>query len=283
MRLACLALLCSPTLAAAQELVFDLSPFDPGSAVGELIGVSTASVEVISARIDATLVVQDTGPWSMSVAFHLPSGFAGLSSTDLGWSGPGTFSTSFVTDAFDGPLAPPEGQPFFTWFLTWSGGVPFSLPGGGQGIGPLDGQFTTLRLVLELAPCPGGDPQAPWTALGGGVGAGGGPAPVLTGTGSLCPGEPLALSLTGGAPGAVSFLVAGASELSLPLFGATLVPAPDVIFPAVLLDGAGAANTPFLWPAGVPSGVSLWLQQWVVDVGGPVGLTASNGLRGTAP
>jgi len=39
----------------------------------------------------------------------------------------------------------------------------------------------------------------------------------------------------------------------------------------------------FPWPAGVPSGFSLFYQHWIPDPSGPRGFTASNGLRGTSP
>jgi hypothetical protein len=38
-----------------------------------------------------------------------------------------------------------------------------------------------------------------------------------------------------------------------------------------------------IWPAGVPSGFSLWVQHWVADLASPTGLAASNGVRGTTP
>jgi hypothetical protein len=38
-----------------------------------------------------------------------------------------------------------------------------------------------------------------------------------------------------------------------------------------------------VWPVGLPPGFSLYMQDWVVDPGGPAGLAASNALRAVTP
>jgi len=277
-----LALVPAVAEAAGEELVFDLSPFTPFGVAGEVWVVSSVVGQVIDARIDATLVVNETGPWSMGVSFDLPTGLDGFSSEVEGWSGPGTFTKSFHTSAFNGLLAPPPGTPLWSWFLHWTGGSPFTIPGGGDGYGPLDGVFTDLRLTLFLADCPFGNPSAPWSDLGGAIDGSAG-TPLLAGSGSLCPDESGQISLSGALPGAPAVLVAGAAELALPIFGGLLVPTPDVLFPPLTVDALGGATTDFVWPAGVPSGTELFLQQWIVDAGAAAGLAASNGLRATAP
>lgn len=280
--LAAVLLLAASAPSHAGEIYFDLSPFTPGGVTGEVLGVSSATGLIVGARIDATLVVEETGPWSMSVQFVLPIGAAGISSTDEGWSGAGTFTKSFHTNAFNGQLGSDLESALFFWFLGWSGGTPFTLPGGGEGIGPLDGYFSELRLTLFTADCPLADPLVSWTTLGGAIPGGGG-APSLAGLGSLCPGEPALVTLTNGAAGAPAVLVLGATELSLPLFGGLLVPAPDLLLPMGSLSPSGSAALPLTWPAGAPPGISLWFQGWVIDPSAPSGLAATNGLRGKAP
>ncbi|HVQ27333.1 MAG TPA: hypothetical protein VMV01_19235, partial [Planctomycetota bacterium] len=98
----CLALAALAGTAPAQsELVFDVSPFTPEGVGGELIGLSAASGHVVHARIDATFVSNQPAPWTMSVAFALPTGVAGVDSETQGWSGTGTFSASIPTEAFN--------------------------------------------------------------------------------------------------------------------------------------------------------------------------------------
>lgn len=281
--LAPLALAAAPSLAAAQQTVeFDLAGFSPFTVSGEVLLASTVEGEIIDAHIDATLAVQDTGPWTLSISFSLPTGGDGFSSDVEGWSGPGTFSTSFRTDAFNGPISVPRGAPFWSAFAFWNGGAPLELPGGGFGLQPLDGVFEELKLTLIFAPCPLGDPVAPWTDLGGAV-TGSAGAPALAGSGSLCSGESGELNLAGAAPRSSAVLVIGTSALSLPVLDGLLVPTPELILPAIGVDAAGAASAEFVWPAAQPSGTELWLQYWIVDPLAPAGLAASNGLRAAAP
>jgi len=266
----------------AGEIVFDLAPFAPGGVSGEVIGISNEKGLVIGGRIDATLVVNETSPWFLAVDFALSTGVDGLSSETYGWSGSGTFQVSFATDKFNGLLnASTKEAPFF-WFLGWNGGKIEDLPGGGQALVPIDAVFTELRLTLTTAPCPFGDPAAPWTVLGGGI-AGTAGIPSLAGTGSLCPNESGAIQWSGAAPAAPAVLVIGASELNLPILGGLLVPSPDVLVPPLLTNGAGALAIPFSWPPGLAPGQALWMQGWVLDAGAPAGLSATNGLRLAVP
>lgn len=124
-------------------------------------------------------------------------------------------------------------------------------------------------------------PGAAWTDLGGAL-DGTLPAPTLSGSGTLCPATTATLSLSGALPAASAFLVLGLTELDAPFKGGTLVPNPDVVI-AGLPTGAGGFDIPLPWPAAPTSGLVLAWQVWVVDAGGPVGFSASNGLRSTAP
>ncbi len=265
-------------LAAETQIVFDVSPFAPASVGGELLGVSSASGHIVHARIDATFESHDAGPWSIWANFALPTGLAGVDSQTEGWSGAGTFTASLQTDAFNGQLAPPEGQPFYAWALEWAGGTPVRLPGGGVMLQPVDGLFTQLVLVLTVCDCPAG----PWADLGHAL-AGTLGEPHLAGTGNLCPSAPGSLVLTGARPGGSAFLVLGLSSVWLPFRGGLLIPAPDFIFPAMPIDATGAAVLPFVFPVGVPVGLQLWLQDWIPDPAAPFGYATSNALLATVP
>lgn len=276
---ACIALAALAGPAAAQsELVFDLSPFTPEGVGGELIGLSAASGHVVHARIDATFVSNQPAPWTMSVAFALPTGVAGVDSETQGWAGVGTFSASIPTEAFNGPLGPPEGQALYIWFLQWTGGAPFELPGGGVGLGPVDGTFTQLTLTLMLCACPAGTWSDLGAALAGTLGK-----PQLTGTGNLCRGAPGALVLDSARPGGSAFLVVGFSSLWHPFHGGVLVPDVDVLIAGLPIDAAGHLALPFTFPIGVPAGLQIWFQDWIPDPAAVAGFAASNALLATVP
>jgi hypothetical protein len=77
--------------------------------------------------------------------------------------------------------------------------------------------------------------------------------------------------------------VLGGVALLLPFQGGVLVPELDVLVGPLATDPAGALALVGRWPAGVPSGFLVYMQAWVPDAAGPLGLTASNGLSATAP
>jgi hypothetical protein len=209
-------------------------------------------------------------------------GAIGFHSEVEGWVGTGTFTTVIESDALNGTLAIPDGAPFYSWFLSWAGGAPFALPGGGIGLGPMDGHFETLKLTLTLAPCPNGDPRLPWNDVGLAL-AGSTGEPVLSADGSLCSGEPATLRLDNALPGGTTSLLAGFSLLNAAFKGGVLVPYPDVLIHGLPVDGLGVNELVLLWPTGVPSGFTFWLQHWIADPAGPAGFAASNGVSGTTP
>ncbi|QDU68165.1 hypothetical protein [Engelhardtia mirabilis] len=120
-----------------------------------------------------------------------------------------------------------------------------------------------------------------FTDLGGAV-AGANGVPKLRGLSGLEAGDPVTVTLDHGLAGASGALLIGASQLSLPFAGGTLVPDPDLVVPLVV--GANQSHVySATWPAGIPSGVSIWLQEWFLDPGAVQGLSASNALQGTTP
>jgi hypothetical protein len=276
LRFLVLLALAAPAAAQTRDLVFDFSPFEPAGVGGEMIVFGTEPMNIVHARVEATLVSAETGPWSMWLNFALPTGIAGVDSAVEGWAGAGTFSADFTTDALNGYVAPGEGGSYL-WFVQWAGGAPFTPPGGGFGFGPMDGEFTLLRLTLTVVDAP----PAAWLDLGHAL-AGTSGAPQLAGTGNLCRSAPGTLELSSAKPAATAFLVVGFGSLWTPFKGGTLLPAPGVVVP-LPLDGTGAVSVPFTFPIGVPEGTQLWFQAWIPDPAGPKGFAASNGLLATVP
>ena len=283
---ACAALLSGAAPVAAQSppaLVFDPSPFHPDAVAGEVIGIGTAQGVVIHARLDATFVSADSGPWSIGAAFYGfgLGGSIGVSNVTEGWAGAGSFTAVVETDSMNGTLPRPDGGPWW-WFMEWSGGKPFTLPGGGTGIGPVDGHFETLKLTLFLAPCPGGDPELPWTDVGGAL-AGTTGEPALSASASLCGGEPATVLLANAKPLSTTNLVVGFTVANAPFKGGLLVPHPDVLLLGLPVSAAGTNTLAFAWPASVPSGFHFWMQHWIADPATPNGFAASNALAAVTP
>ena len=142
----------------------------------------------------------------------------------------------------------------------------------------VDGKFRAF-LMVEVSE------TAPWTDLGLGL-AGTAGVPQLGGTGTLCAGDDITVGLVGARPSSLAYLVVGAAEVNLPFYGGTLVPAfeaPLGLFLALGTGPAGSLELTDTWPAGIPSGLQLTFQYWIVDPVGPFGFAASNAIRGTVP
>lgn len=73
----------------------------------------------------------------------------------------------------------------------------------------------------------------------------------------------------------------GLAAANTPLLGGVLVPAPLVTV-IVPIDTEGRAAYALAWPSGVPSGVPLHTQVWLLDPPQPAGVAASNGLLGSS-
>ncbi|MHC4846352.1 MAG: lytic polysaccharide monooxygenase [Planctomycetota bacterium] len=107
--------------------------------------------------------------------------------------------------------------------------------------------------------------------------------PQLVGEGTLLVGDPVTLDLTNALENSTTTLVIGLSQLGAPFKGGVMVPHPDVLVSGLPTDPAGELQLAGTWPAGIPSGVSLYFQHWVTDAAAPQGVSASTALRGTAP
>jgi len=121
----------------------------------------------------------------------------------------------------------------------------------------------------------------PIVDLGGAL-AGGAGTPQLSAAGTLVAGTPLALTLSDTMPVSTAWRVAGTSRIDAPFKGGTLIPVPDVLVPFVT-ETDGTTIQSLAWPAGVPTGLQLVLQDWIADEAGPQGFAASNALELTTP
>lgn len=107
--------------------------------------------------------------------------------------------------------------------------------------------------------------------------------PDLAGTGLMLGGDPWTLALNDAHPNAPAWLILGFSELLVPFRGGVLAPSPDVALGPIPTGPAGSIVLTTTWPAGVPSGASVWAQYWIQDPSGPFGFASSQGVRATAP
>jgi len=125
-------------------------------------------------------------------------------------------------------------------------------------------------------------PPTPWQSEGKQLPGTHG-APVLAASGSLAPATPVTLSLTNALQSSTATLVVGAFALNAPFKGGTLVPFPQFLVFGLPTGPAGTLNLAAPWPAGLPGGVTLHFQYWIVDAAAPAGLAASNAMKGTTP
>ncbi len=149
---------------------------------------------------------------------------------------------------------------------------------GAPGRDPLFGDGLVSAVgALEMLVGPYGTWVDEGNALAGTLGD-----PALAGKGLLLGDTPVTLTLTDVAPGLLANLLVGFTQLNAPFKGGVLVPSPDLVF-----GGFPVTASPLViggsWPIGLPSGVSVSYQYWMVDAGGPVGFSASNALMSTTP
>lgn len=122
----------------------------------------------------------------------------------------------------------------------------------------------------------------PWSFLGKAL-LGSQGLPILLGSGTLQPSSGLSLHLSRAAPHTRTALVIGLHALSLPFKGGTLVPFPDLVQWPILTTGDGSWDLAAHWPVGVPPGLLVLFQSWVVDPAAVAGYAASNALQVETP
>ena len=124
-------------------------------------------------------------------------------------------------------------------------------------------------------------PGSPFTDLGGALGGGNG-SPIQLASGTLVAGQPFSFKLFHGPPNGAAFHIVGLAALNAPFKGGTLIPFPHLMNGPLPLNAQGAINLAANWPAG-GSGLTLWVQFWMPNGGGPSGFVASSGVRAQIP
>ncbi len=115
--------------------------------------------------------------------------------------------------------------------------------------------------------------------LGPGLGGATG-VPAFTGAGDLSPGGAgFTLEVSAGAPGATGGWFIGLDEGAAAFKGGVLYAVPWVVLVNIQLNAAGGLVVPGVVDASIPSGLDVVMQIWLHDSSGPVGFTATNGLR----
>ncbi|GJM23163.1 MAG: hypothetical protein DHS20C15_30780 [Planctomycetota bacterium] len=144
------------------------------------------------------------------------------------------------------------------------------------------GAVPGVEVTGSLAPGVVVEVPGTWSLLGHALAGTGGLLPTLEGDGALLPCDPWVLSIDDALPSSTSFVVLGFSQISLPLKGGLLVPAPDIVrsFP---IGPTGARVLSGSWPAGLPGGVEISLQAWILDPGGSSGFSSTNAVLATTP
>jgi hypothetical protein len=121
-----------------------------------------------------------------------------------------------------------------------------------------------------------------WTLLGGGVGGATG-IPTLLASGELACGSSIAFDIARAPAHTAVLTVIGGTRVDLPLFGDTLVPAPQVALVLATTDATGSARV------SIPIGVSLasaarpYFQHALPDASAPSGIAMTPGCSGTVP
>ena len=122
-----------------------------------------------------------------------------------------------------------------------------------------------------------------WIDLGFGLGGVAG-VPELVGTGTLVAGSPGSLTLTSAKPASLTNLFVSFASTPTPFKGGTLVPVPPALALSLFTNGVGSIPLAWpAWPAGVPSGASLYFQYAIADPAAPAGVALSNALHATTP
>lgn len=150
---------------------------------------------------------------------------------------------------------------------------------GVQEIDPATGTVITQIMTGSSWRFIEGANMSDWTDLGndlpGSLGS-----PVLDAMGPLVGGGSVTVDLSNALPNSIAHLIVGLSAIDAPFMGGTLVPFPNIIV-SIPTGTLGAFSLPATLPPTIPAGIPIYLQFWVADISGPVGLTASNAITST--
>ena len=107
-------------------------------------------------------------------------------------------------------------------------------------------------------------------------------APSLYGANALTAGATITLTLKNALESSFSSLIVGFSELGVPFAGGTLVPFPDIVLAMIPTGADGTVTISLAAPTDLPAGLDFYMQHWIVDPVGPLGLAASNAVKTTS-
>lgn len=107
--------------------------------------------------------------------------------------------------------------------------------------------------------------------------------PYLEGAGPLTAGSLGSLTLSRARTNSLALLFLGFATSNTPFLEGTLVPFPIATSISLNTGPNGGFTLPFVWPAGVPSGVTIVTQCWIQDAAAFAGAAASNGLAMSTP
>ncbi len=172
------------------------------------------------------------------------------------------------------------GVKYWIRIVAWQNGYPDWGPSKGDGGNGSHFHYSTGSHMFSNWP---GDTSftlaVAWKDLGSAK-AGSNGVPLLAATGGLTSNAAGSLKLSAAKPSSVAYGIVGTATAMSPLFGGTLVPAPEFVF-TVPTDASGKVTLPFTMPANTPAGWDVHVQFWIADPGAVFGWSASNALRGT--
>ncbi len=114
----------------------------------------------------------------------------------------------------------------------------------------------------------------PWTDIGFGL-AGISGIPSLVGTGPLLPSTAGTITLSNAKPASTALLFLSLASTPIPFKGGTLAAFP-FIATITLPTGSGTLALPYVWPTGVPNGLSVYFQFGIGDPAADKGVSLSN-------
>jgi hypothetical protein len=152
--------------------------------------------------------------------------------------------------------------------------LPANLPNGTYSLVVSASGITSLPVSFTV-------PFPVWTDLGNALPASSG-VPNLTATGSLVADGSTNFQLAQCLGSTLGVCAFGTVAVNQPVFGGILVPDP-VALVLFATSATGTANLTVLWNAGIPSGLSVFAQGWVLDGSGVQGFAATNAIQATAP
>jgi hypothetical protein len=164
-----------------------------------------------------------------------------------------------------------------------AGNASFTYTGdGGVGTDAIVAEMIDSQMVVQQSNVVAKTWEAQITSTFNGCQGSSGVPPLLSFIGSLAPASVAQMDLTGALANATGAILVGAQPANLQREGCTLLFLPVISHP-FKADAAGSYTTIAHWPSAVPSGVTVFLQAYVIDAGAPTGFATSNTIKITTP